>query len=133
MKRKRRRIIIFLNKLISKVMDSISRNQFSVLVTLTIRLLFAYSRCCDNPRSSRGDESALRRKRGSSRKDLTRDVALLIVVAPPSAPRLYYYIILTRTTKGTKLDLPTKLDLWRLSPFFPRIRRVSEWCQWWWC
>lgn len=45
---------------------------------------------------------------------------------PFRASRLYYYIILTRTAKGTKLDLPTKLDPRRLSPFFPRTRRVSE-------
>lgn len=124
-------IVIFLNE--DSFLSKLAEFNFveSISVVDSIQTVYFSHILAINPRYSREDESAVRRKRGSSRKDRSWDTtrrSLSLCVSPrDSIIILYYMHTQTRArAKGTKLDLQTKLDPRRLSPFFPRTRRVAE-------
>lgn len=98
------------------IVDSIQSVYFShILATL-------------NPRHSREDESG-RTSRKNWSYETRRDVPYLCASHPTTLLLYYTNMHVHRharaRAKGTKLDLQTKLDPRRLSPFFPGTRRVA--------
>lgn len=119
--------VIFLNEDLHFSRNSISWNQFPLLIPFNPFIFRIFSLLLIRDILARMNQEELLGRTGRMRHDAT----FLIFCASHSTTLLLYYTNMhvhrhaRAHAKGTKLDLQTKLDPRRLSPFFPGTRRVA--------